>query len=236
MWLLLTCACLRRPLETPIPRDSWPPPSDEDLARLVVLLPGYIDDETLFRTHGFPVIAAGQSEMTRGWQWVALDAHVGYYQAGQMPGRVQSEVLAEFPDVPVTVVGASFGGFGALFLARHVPERVDEVVLLAPYLGRRALLKRLIDEGPAGYQPKNRREAELVANWRFLLEAARQGRPKVTILVGERDRLLPAIELLRSRAPSIKVETAPGGHKWRVWRAMFADYLSRRAEESGVAP
>lgn len=226
--VLVTLSCFKRPIETPIPSDTWRVGDDASTSRLVILMPGYIDDERLFRAHGFPEIAATHADPTAAWQWVALDSHVAYYQAGLMPGRIESEVLAAWPEVPVTVVGASFGGFGALFLARHATERVDEVVLMAPYLGGRGLLKRFIDKGPDGFQPKNRREVELAANWRFLLEADQRGRPAVTILVGEGDRLFPAIELLRSQAPSIKVETAPGGHKWRVWRELFDDYLARR--------
>ncbi len=227
---LSVTACLQRAVETEIPRDQWRVDTIATVTRQVVLLPGFMDDETLFRTHGFPESAARHNDLTAGWVWTALDAHVGYYRTGQMPERFRQEVLAVHPDAPVTLFGASFGGFGALYLARNFPEQCDQLVLAAPYLGGRGLLKRLIDQGADNVQPKNRREAEVIANWRFLLEAERRGTPDVTILIGERDRLMPAVELLRTQAPSLKVKTAPGGHKWVVWRALFADWLAEQAQ------
>lgn len=228
--VLLLGACVHRAVETEIPRDAWRVNREATVTRQVVLLPGFTDDERLFRSHGFPEIAARHDELTAGWVWTALDAHVGYYRTGRMPERFQQEVLAAHADVPVTLFGASFGGFGAVYLARNFPDQCDQLVLAAPYLGSRALLKRLIDKGPDQVQPKNRREAEVINNWRFLLEAERRGTPDITILIGERDRLLPAVNLLRTQAPSLKVQTAPGGHKWVVWRALFADWLAAQAQ------
>lgn len=232
---LFSGACVQRAVETEIPRDQWSVDSTATVTRQVVLLPGFMDDETLFRTHGFPDTATRHREFTAGWLWTALDAHVGYYRTGGMPERFQQEIVAAHPDVPVTLFGASFGGFGALYLARNFPDQCDQLVLAAPYLGGRGLLKRLIDQGPDNVIPKNRREAEVIANWRFLLAAERSGTPDVTILIGERDRLMPAVQLLRTQAPTLKVQTAPGGHKWIVWRVLFADWLAAQAE-ADVSP
>ncbi|CAM2063764.1 Alpha/beta fold hydrolase [Sulfidibacter corallicola] len=233
---LLIAGCAKRSIETPIPSDHWPEPPSQAPRRLMLMLPGYQDSEAHFRRNGFFDLVARQPEGFRDWQLIALDSHVGYFQTGTMPQRIENEVMKAYPDIPVTLLGVSFGGFGALYLARAFPDRVDELVLFAPFLGRRDFLKRLHMEGLSEFQPRDRLERELLDNWRFLLEDSRRTGVEIHILHGESDRLAPAVELLAPKAPHIKVTTRPGGHKWKIWHGLFEAWLRDRKPQHVPAP
>lgn len=47
----------------------------------------------------------------------------------------------------VWVLGVSMGGLGALHYTQQHPDRVDGVIALAPYLGRRRLVAEIRDAG-----------------------------------------------------------------------------------------
>ena len=228
LWLLVPGCYFRPKTEIPMP-SKWsgdPEPGD----RLMLFLPGMGDRIGVFEREGFQEMAHSFPAVTEHVVMVELDAHFGYYPKGILVPRVREDVLARYPDHKVTLVGTSLGGFGAQVLARNLSGQVDRLVLIAPFMGGRGLIRRIQAEGLAVKEGDSGVDREALLNWRFLLEAAKTGQPEVTILVGEDDRLRRGIEVLTQKAPQIEMVVLPGGHKWRVWKQLWQRWLESRSE------
>lgn len=215
-----------------IPRSAVPMPltfaSPRETAKhLMVLLPGRGDRMATFRDQGFFELAAGYLESHPDVTLLAADAHMGYYRDRQVMVRLEQDVLDRFPESRLTVVGVSLGGLGAVMLARRHPERVQELFLIAPYLGDRSFVER-VAAGPIAERPGDGDlQRELVAVWSFLLDRGARSGIVVSLGIGDQDRFLEAARLLERRAPDVTVHTVPGKHQWSAWRALFQGWLAR---------
>jgi pimeloyl-ACP methyl ester carboxylesterase len=127
--LLLTAAeALRFPAEltSSLVTDLvWPPRGDAS-GRPVLVLPGFMADDPLtarLRTH-----LRRQGYAAHAWR---LGRNVGLTDA-IVDGLLLrlDEVAAEHPDTPVSLVGWSFGGLLARWLAHQRPAQVRQVVCL----------------------------------------------------------------------------------------------------------
>jgi len=232
LMVLAASGCYFRP-ETQIPMPAkWsdrPEPGD----RLMLFLPGMGDRIGVFEREGMLELAKAYPKVTEKVVFVTLDAHFGYYPEGTLVERVREDVLARYPNYPVTLVGTSLGGFGAQVLARNFPERVDRLVLIAPYMGNRGLIRRVKTKGFDARPDDSDVDREALLNWQFLIEAAAAGRPSVSVLVGADDRLRRGIEILAEKAPQIEIIQRPGGHKWKVWKQLWDQWLAKRSAETG---
>ena len=130
----------------------------------------------------------------------------------------------------------SMGGMGALMHERLYPGDVDGLLLLAPYLGDRAILKEIRDAGglaqwtPGPVQPVTAKtwQREL---WRHLQGWGRDSARtrQVWLAYGDRDRLRDAIALLTPLLPADHVMVRSGGHTWTGWSPAAGDLLRRAA-------
>lgn len=206
----------------PIPQINDGPVTVEE--QVVLMLPGMGDDaedmmyfaETGVATAGFQAAA-----------WIGVDAHIGYYRDGLILQAFVEDVLSRYPARERVLLGLSLGGFGALLLAEAEPDAYEELILIAPFLGRKAWVDRVRDSGLQERPDDGPRERALLRIWRFLLERPHPDLP-ITVLIGDRDRLKPAVDLLRERAPWIEVYERPGKHRWSTWRELWLEYLSYR--------
>lgn len=125
------------------------------------------------------------------------------------------------------------GGMGALLYDRRHPGGVDGMVLLAPYLGDRALLRSIADAGgvarwnpgpvPATVDAGNF-QVELwrhLKGWSAEPERARD----VWLAYGDRDYLRDAMPLLVPLLRPGQVSVREGGHTWAVWSPAARDAL-----------
>lgn len=152
---------------------------------------------------------------------------------------------------PTVLVGYSFGAAVAVLAAGEVPERVAGLVLVAPAVGREALVwvDRLLGlDGVghlggaliAGFAERSlaalvapRARAAFLVEQRSLLDHLGEvetalGRLSVpiTVVAARRDRVVPAraILALRARVPSAELVVVPGGHDVLLrWPAVVAD-------------
>lgn len=169
------------------------------------------------------------------------DAHLGYAYDGSMLERVHDDVIA--PALApaqgrrqVWLAGISLGGYVALNYARRHPDQIAGVLALAPYLGRRPLLKEIADAGgPAVWrrsaQPRDASDIDH-ALWMWLSDPQRPG-PPLWLGYGTEDRLVDGHRLLAGLLPEGRVSTAPGGHDWAPWRTLWAQWLDRRLLPTG---
>ncbi|HJL20017.1 MAG TPA: alpha/beta fold hydrolase [Sandaracinaceae bacterium LLY-WYZ-13_1] len=200
---------------------------------LVVFMPGMLDTPDSFVDSGFlrdAARASGRCDL------VAVDAHFGYYRAGEVDERVTQDVLrvAEARGYrDIWIVGISMGGLGTLMVARDNPRLVRGVVLLAPFLGDEGLVRRVGDAGglrawdaPEGADPDDQDEFD-EALWAWLQGYATdpEARPALYVGVGTEDSLRPGVQLLADVLPPGHHGTAPGGHGWTTWRVLWQRLL-----------
>jgi hypothetical protein len=237
-WLLVSAGMLlgcfpRGDPSRPIPTEFIAAP--QKAQRLVVVLPGRADDLGALRRSG----------ITQAIQQAWPDADVvltglalGYYMEGQAEKRLHAEVIAPARQrgyAQVWLVGASLGGMGALLYDRAHPNQVDGLVLLAPYLGEKALLQEITAAGGAArWQPPPppaiiNEDNFLQELWRHLQTWSRPPgpRPNVWVAYGDKDYLRGALPLIAPLVPPQQVLQPRGGHDWETWSPVTGEILSR---------
>lgn len=197
---------------------------------LVLMLPGVSSPPEEFVEAGF---LAALSAAAPGTSAHVLDSHYGYYEDRSILARLHEEQVlparaAGFRQV--WLVGISLGGFGALgYLARH-PGAVDGVLALAPYLGPASLQREITAAGgPRAWAaaPAPAEDTSMLGHalWRHLASSDTAG-AKVHLGYGESDRFAHSHRQLAPLLPARHVRTAPGGHDWPVWQALWQSWLA----------
>jgi pimeloyl-ACP methyl ester carboxylesterase len=216
-------------------RQPGPCPGHSDT--LVVMLPGAYSRPPEFVEAGFPQTLREHGSSA---DVLIVDTHVGYFTDRSVLRRLREEVVLPARAQGyrrVWLVGISLGGFGALgYVVRHGGE-IDGVLALAPYLGPR----RLTQEMEAAGGPRAWRAAGLDASapdaadeldrelWRAFTGAAGgpPRSPPVYLGYGLDDRFAGAHRRFAELLPPERVQTAPGGHDWPAWRALWSDWLGQ---------
>ncbi len=149
------------------------------------------------------------------------------------------------PDTPPArpvrpwLVGISLGGLAALAYAMRHGNEIAGVLAIAPYLGRRELLRDISAAGgPVAWgrtpqtpgvpsEPHAAIEDEL---WRWLarpgIGSATAG-PPIHLGFGRDDRFVDAQRLLQALLPAGQTDVVDGGHDWPPWRALWQRWLQR---------
>ncbi len=141
---LPSCAYIPRPASVPVKTIiSGDPASSE----LIVFLPGRWSLPTEFEREGFFEIARKKWPLAR---LAVPDLHLGYYKNESMPRRLHEDVILPARKSGITAVrliGVSMGGLGALIYDIEHPGQVDEIYLLAPFLGQEEVLLEIRASG-----------------------------------------------------------------------------------------
>jgi pimeloyl-ACP methyl ester carboxylesterase len=231
LFLALLPSCGLFPRETPVPV-SLLNGGKPDGRELVVFLPGRWSRVAEFEREGLFQIARERWPDAR---LVAPDLHLGYYKNRSMARRLHEDVILPARKTGVrriTVVGISLGGLGALIHEMEYPGRVDEIVLLSPFLGEDEVLReietagglRKWDPGPIAKADFSRKLwLNLRRNW-----SENATRPRVLLGCGEGDRLAVSNRLFaREFLKSGDQQWIPGSHDWPTWRALFASLTAK---------
>lgn len=222
--LFLSGCFTTRPVETPIPTMFY----DTDDGRneeLIIFLPGRGDDPGVFEEEKILETVHRNSDL------ITMDAHMGYYVSGLLAERVYEEVLLPYQDKGYRrfiIVGTSLGGYGALWVNHEYGSLISGLVLIAPYLGRKSLIKKIesseslhswrsqVDDDPS--------PGEFAWIWVDALAEAKSPKTKSIILAyGNKDGFGPAAELLAKALPEVTVFQSDGGHDWNTWRSLWVD-------------
>ncbi|MFK7897725.1 MAG: alpha/beta fold hydrolase [Myxococcota bacterium] len=248
-----------RPAPTPMPADFFPSAaSASDSAShsaadsadaepkqpkgLVVLIPGMGDGPKRYEQKGFVDIVRRTHPH---FDVVAADAHFGYYRNFRVLERLHVDVIAPIADryEEIWVVGISIGGLVATSYAMEYGAQTTGVIVLAPYLGGRAIAEEVRDAGGlANWTPpdieaeSNFRMRHYYRLWQWLKmrTTTAPDLPRLLIGAGDEDPQRRPSELIAPHLPPSDYLTAPGGHEWRAWTPLF-EALLRRAllEPSG---
>ena len=193
---------------------------------LVVVLPGRGDDVANLKASG---IADAIQQAVPEADVVLTGISLAYYMEGRMPARLHDEIIVPAREQgykEIWLAGASMGGMGVLMYDREYPGGATGLVLLAPYLGGRKVLKQIneadgLANWDAGPVPAavdgNNFDREL---WRYLKTWQNQNKTRsnhVWLAYGKSDRLSSAMPPLQKLLKPEHVFVREGGHAWVVW-------------------
>jgi len=222
-----------RPTAVPIPTIRIPSTCPVRPDTLVVMLPGAASRPEEFESEG--LVEAMHARGVAA-DVLLVDAHPGYYRERSVIERLHADVIAPAQAQGyrhIWLVGISLGGFGAMIYTAERPQGISGIVAIAPYLGEPATLESIRAQGglkswraPPG--PLDPRDIGTPL-WRWLqpyaLAPAPASRPPLYLGYGLDDRLRPGHDLLAAALPADHVFTAPGGHDYPAWRAVWAQAL-----------
>lgn len=225
---------LRAPV-SPMPALEVRPDPSARRECLVVMLPGLYDMPDQILSNGMVREAARASSRC---DFVAVDAHLGYFTAGTIVERLDRDILriAEARGYrDVWVVGISMGALGALLVARAHPDRVRGVVLLSVWLGDEEVVGEAIDAGGLrAWEPPELApdvaglRADTTRALAWIRDRAESGAgPAVYVGVARDDRYAPMGELVAAEVPADRVVRVAGDHGWAAWRQMWGALLRR---------
>ena len=189
---------------------------------LLVLLPGRRDHARDFDRFRFGRIA---QEAGAPFEIVAADVGLPRYLRRTVVTDLEREVVGPArTSRPVWLGGISLGALGSILYAREHPDHVHGLILIAPYLGEPKLVREIVDAGGlAAWSPPEDIPDDDPGRkaWSFLRREIARGERPILLAYGTDDRLAPAHALLARALPPERVVTAPGGHRWAVWRKLW---------------
>lgn len=230
--LLLAGCATQRPVVVPMPSIVLPASAQRISPTLIVFLPGVQEQPQDIVREGFvdQVRARGLDADV-----VVVDAHLGYFTQGVFEQRLREDIVLPARAQgyrSVWLAGISLGGFGALRYARAFPSDIDGVIALAPYVAPRLDLQEVWHAGgllrwqPVEPPQPSQHERALLLWLKGYADPA-QHRPPLTIGYGDRDGLQPFAPLMAGILPPERLLSAPGGHDWAPWKAMWGQALDR---------
>ena len=215
-------------------------PASQPAKRLVVVLPGRGDDLSSLERSG---VAAAIQGAWPDADVLFAELTLASYAEGGAATRLHDDVI-----VParrrgyreVWLSGASMGGMGALLYDRAYPGDADGLVLLAPYLGDRAILREITDAGGIARWDPGPPQAINADNWQHELWRHLQTWSRdpararnVWLAYGDRDRLRGAMPLLEPLLRPEQILVRPGGHAWTVWSPAMREVLTAASATTG---
>ncbi|QEL65522.1 hypothetical protein OTERR_20460 [Oryzomicrobium terrae] len=215
--------------------DRHVPESGQGADTLVVLLPGAYGTPADFIREGF-VAAVRQRSLALD---VALaDAHLGLYGDGSVFAQIHDGLIQPARQRgyrTIWLAGISLGGLASLtYASRHQGNGApDGVMVLAPYLGNRAITGAIAAAGglanwtPPALTPADVGYEECQA-WSWLRTRQSMATPlPVHLGYGDADRFIAGQRLMAGVLPADDVVTLPGGHDWPTWRTLWHAMLDR---------
>lgn len=189
---------------------------------LVVMLPGVGDRAEQFIESRF--IHNGSE---REYDVMAVDAHLGYYLDGSIASRLREDVvLPALRDGyrEIWLLGVSLGGFGSLLYASEFVDDIDGIVLLAPYLGSRSVVRKIVKAGGlyAWSGTSRRAEPYAIEVWRWLRSSIVDEEIDLILAYGDSDRFAPTYRPLLEVLPQERIYVIDGGHGWDTWTELWA--------------
>jgi hypothetical protein len=237
-FLLSFCACgiaacswFRGPPPEPMPSMTIPARAASSDGRVVIVLPGRADTLEGLKASG---IAEAIQDGDPGAEVVLVGATLAYYMDGGFVRRLHEQVVEPARArgaSNIWLAGASMGGMGTLLYEHEHPGELRGLVLMAPYMGEKDLVREIAEAGgpsvwnpgpaPAGLTRDNaaREQWRLVKDWAASPAAAN----RVWLVCGSEDRFIDAARMIAPSLPQGHFLERTGGHAWKVWKGGASD-------------
>jgi pimeloyl-ACP methyl ester carboxylesterase len=233
LMVLMSCS---PPARIPLDTITYPYREGSRQECLIVFLPGRGGRAIDFSRKGF-IERVRQAGLMA--DMLAADLHLEYYLNQTAAERLRLDVIAPARDQGyrcLWLVGISLGGFGALEYEIAHPGDVSGIVLLAPYLGGDRIITEISQAGSVkawnpGLIARSDYERRL---WSWVRDYELQDghAPIIYLGYGNHDRFAVSNRLLGDVLGPERTITAPGGHTWSTWTALW-EYLLREIPYRG---
>jgi hypothetical protein len=202
---------------------------------LLVLLPGAYGTPADFLREGF---VAAVRQRCLPLDLALADAHLGLYSDGTVFAHLHDDLIQPARQQGyrrIWLAGISLGGLASLaYASRHQGTAApDGVMVLAPYLGNRAITGAITAAGGlAHWTPPTLAEGDVgdveCRTWAWLQARQAMTSPAPLYLgYGAADRFAAGHRLMAGALPAATVVTLPGGHDWPTWRTLWHTMLDR---------
>jgi pimeloyl-ACP methyl ester carboxylesterase len=224
---LAGCRWLPRAAQVPLPVSRQTLSGLAQAPLLVVMLPGAYSFAHDFVDEGF--VRALRARGFAADVWLA-DMHLGYVENGTLLERLRDDVIAPAQRAGyrrIWLVGISLGGFAALGLLRRLPDAIDGVLAIAPYVGRPALVQQVAAAGGAAAYAHAALPSDLEGGLWTWFGSPHLPRDKIHLYTGSQDRFIDGHRLMEVLLPKDHVVEVPGAHNWAAWSALWSHWLTR---------
>jgi pimeloyl-ACP methyl ester carboxylesterase len=234
--LLASCGILPLP-KSKLDVSRFTASCNETSKILIVMLPGRFDSPKDLEKHGF-VDAVKRRGINA--DIVIPDLNFGYYLARTVVDRLHEDVVLPAKQeryAQIWLAGISLGGWNSLTYARNKPGMVDEIMLIAPFLGSEEIHREIANaDGVRGWQAGQIEPEDYERSlWAWIKDygdrIARQPdvAPRVYLGVGVSDRFAASNRLFADVLPASRVMMVEGGHDWLPWLQIWEEFLDRKA-------
>lgn len=194
----------------------------------MVWLPGAYHTAQDFLTAGFvDAVRARQLNL----DLIFVDMELAHVADRSALARLRCDIVlpARAAGIALWLGGISLGGLIALDYAATYPRELDELCLLAPYLGSRILTAEIVQaRGLQAWQPGELAETDEERRiWRYIKTRRAEARP-LYLGFGAQDRFSEAHKLLADTLPTQAVNVVAGGHDWATWTRLWENFLDSR--------
>lgn len=202
---------------------------------LMLLLPGALHGPEDFTAAGF-ISAVRERGLPMDIALAELDFHevaseTVVHDLHAALASLQARDYAE-----VWLAGISIGGYVSMAYARHYPDDLHGLLLIAPYPGNRMTTNEIHAAGRlALWSPGgniDRADTERL-NWLWLKHESCAH--EVHLAYGREDRFAASHAMMAQALPSARVDSVSGGHDWPAWHALWCNFLDRRWRNGGHA-
>ena len=199
---------------------------------LLVLLAGAYDAPARFIDHGLDTDCR---DAGFGAALCLVGTDLDAVTDGRMIEALRRQVIEPARTIGVGRIvlgGISIGAMTALQYHDACPADVDELLLLAPYPGNRAITAEISAAGGVhAWQPgRLPADAGELRSWRALKRLAGRGAVPAWLGYGNDDRFADAHKMMAGALPAERVCALPGGHSWPVWRRLWRAWMAADGE------
>lgn len=204
---------------------------------LIVILPGRLDSPKDLEKHGF-VDAVKRQGINA--DIVIPDLNFGYYLARTVVDRLHEDIVMPAKQeryAQTWLAGISLGGLGALLYNRDKPGMVDDMMLIAPFLGSEEIHREIANANGvrawrAGQIQPEDYERSLwawIKDYGARIATQPDSAPRVYLGVGVSDRFAVSNRLFADILPASRVVMTEGGHEWLPWLQIWEEFLAGKA-------
>ena len=192
---------------------------------LLVFMVGIGDEVSAFEEAGF-----FNQLQNQDFDAIAVDSHFGYYKEHNISKRIYEDILNPNRDryKKITILGISLGGYGAIKTASDYPEFVNELILIAPFLGSRKSAEALaeldsLDDWPV---TDNVNLGYFEDSWLLLHKVLIEQETPITLAFGKQDKFAMQSNQLAKYLQDDDVVRIDGSHNWQTWSNIWNKLLT----------
>jgi len=196
-------------------------------AILMALLTGTFSQPEDFVREGFPEALRAQGIEA---DVVMAEVRAAWFADGSIVRRIEDAVVGPARargHSRIWLAGISLGGLAALGYCARLEGEIEGVVLISPYPATREVLREIEAAGGIGHwEPVIAAGGDLEREaWAWLAKRGEE-HPAVHCYIASADRFAPGQRLMARTLDPRNVHERPGGHDWKSWRALWAEFLA----------